>query len=390
MRSLDAEIAERLKYRGVIALHPEQQFNLQLNRFLPTESAAADVRDAATRIHNFDDFNREMVALAEKSEKAGDGYGAVCYYEASRFYLGPEQVAERAELTKKMLDSWVIGWSRYGVERTTVPYGDFNLRVHHCPVDKPRDVVVMFGGYDSYIEEFTPYAVAMQENGYEAIVFEGPGQGALIDAGSVMTTEWHKPVGAVLDAFKITECTLMGVSLGGCLVMRASAFEPRVKRTIALDVLTDMLVVTVRTKELAAQVREPSGQGARDVAQHFEALAEGNPTAAFMILQGRRVTGSTSTAEYLQKIGEYVTANVSSQVTSDVLLMAGQDDTLVPYEQFFEQVQTLSNARSITTRTFTKHENNAASGHVNCGNGVTALTVVIDWLDQTLLLNPDV
>ena len=25
-----------------------------------------------------------------------------------------------------------------------------------------------------------------------------------------------------------------------------------------------------------------------------------------------------------------------------------------------------------------------------CGNGVTALTGVIDWLDQTLLLNPDV
>jgi alpha-beta hydrolase superfamily lysophospholipase len=92
----------------------------------------------------------------------------------------------------------------------------------------------------------------------------------------------------------------------------------------------------------------------------------------------------------LQKISEYVTADVSSQVTSDVLLMAGQDDTYVPYEQFFEQVQTLTNARSISTRTFTRHENNAASGHLNCGNGVAAVTVVLDWLDQTLLLNPDV
>ncbi len=390
MRALADEITDRLKSRGLIALHPEQQFNLQLNRFLPTDSVADDVRDAATRIHNFDDFKREMVALAEKSEKAGDGYAAFCYYEASRFYLGPEQADERAELTQKMIDSWAVGWSRYRVERSTVPYGDFNLRVHHFPVEKPRDVVVMFGGYDSYIEEFTPYGVALQENGYEVIVFEGPGQGAGIEAGSVMTTQWHQPVAAVLDAFTITECTLMGLSMGGCLVIRASAFEPRVKRTIALDILTDMLVVTVRTKELAAQVREPSGQGARDVAQHFEALAEGNPTAAFMILQGRRVTGATSTAEYLQKIGEYVTADVSSQVTSDVLLMAGQDDTLVPYEQFFEQVQTLTNARSMTTRTFTRHENNAAPGHLNCGNGVAALTVVIDWLDQTLQLNPDV
>jgi len=61
-----------------------------------------------------------------------------------------------------------------------------------------------------------------------------------------------------------------------------------------------------------------------------------------------------------------------------------------PYEQLFEQIQTLTNARSITTRTFTKHEKNASPGHVNCGNRVTAVTVIIDWLDQTLLLNPDV
>ena len=67
------------------------------------------MREAATRIHDFDDFNREMVALAETSEKAGDGYGAFCYYEASRFYLGPERAAERAALTQKMLDSWAVG-----------------------------------------------------------------------------------------------------------------------------------------------------------------------------------------------------------------------------------------------------------------------------------------
>ena len=388
MKSLNDEIAERLKNQGIIALHPEQQFNLQLNRFLPRQSAAPEVREAATRIHDFDDFNREMVALAETSEKAGDGYGAFCYYEASRFYLGPERAAERAALTQKMLDSWAVGWSQYPFERATVPYGDFDLRVHHFPVEDPRDVVVMFGGYDSYIEEFTAYAIALQENGYDVFVFEGPGQGALIEAGSVMTTQWHKPVAAILDAFTITECTLIGLSMGGCLVMRASAREPRVKRTVALDILTDMLVVTVRTKELAAQVREPSGQGACDVAQQLEGLAESNPTAAFMILQGKRVTGSTSTAQYLQKIGEYVTADVSSEVTSDVLLMAGKDDTLVPYEQLFDQIQMLTNARSITTRTFTRHENNAAPGHLNCGNGVTAVTVIVDWLDQTLRLNP--
>jgi hypothetical protein len=76
MKSLNPEIAERLKSRGIIQLHPEQQFNMQLNRFLPTQSAADEMRDAANRIHNFDDFKREMVTLAQKSEKAGDSYAA--------------------------------------------------------------------------------------------------------------------------------------------------------------------------------------------------------------------------------------------------------------------------------------------------------------------------
>ena len=50
-----------------------------------------------------------------------------------------------------------------------------------------------------------------------------------------MSPEWEKPVKTVLDFFRRDAVTLMGFSLGGGLVIRAAAFEPRVRRVIAYD-----------------------------------------------------------------------------------------------------------------------------------------------------------
>jgi pimeloyl-ACP methyl ester carboxylesterase len=46
-------------------------------------------------------------------------------------------------------------------------------------------------------------------------------------------------VAAVLDAFRLGDVTLVGISRGGCLAIRAAAFEPRVRRVVAFDVLSD-------------------------------------------------------------------------------------------------------------------------------------------------------
>src|SRR5579864_6430423 len=76
--------------------------------------------------------------------------------------------------------------------------------------------------------------------GYDAVRFDGPGQGAsLEDAHLPMTHEWHKPLSAVLDYLHLDDVTLAGVSLGGCLALRAAAYEPRVRRVVAQDVLMD-------------------------------------------------------------------------------------------------------------------------------------------------------
>ncbi len=61
----------------------------------------------------------------------------------------------------------------------------------------------------------------------------------LEDQHVLMTADWHRPGAAVLDALGLDDVELIGGSLGGCLVIRAAAFERRVQRVVAYDVMTD-------------------------------------------------------------------------------------------------------------------------------------------------------
>jgi pimeloyl-ACP methyl ester carboxylesterase len=69
-----------------------------------------------------------------------------------------------------------------------------------------------------------------------------------------MTHEWHKPCKAVLDYFKLDDVTLIGYSLGGCFALRAAANEPRIKRVVCDDIVTEFKEFPYRTMEAVAQI----------------------------------------------------------------------------------------------------------------------------------------
>ena len=127
-----------------------------------------------------------------------------------------------------------------------VPYQGKQLTAYRFTPEKPRGSIVVFGGYDSYIIEWLPMAIALRDAGMDTVIFDGPGQGTALDAGIPMTPDWHQPVSAVLDHFKLTDSTLMGFSLGGSLVVRAAAYEPRISRVLAMDICTDLFEASTR------------------------------------------------------------------------------------------------------------------------------------------------
>src|SRR5438128_3466741 len=112
---------------------------------------------------------------------------------------------------------------------------------------QPKGTIVLFGGFDSYIEELFATQCFLRDAGFDVVAFDGPGQGAsLEDAHLPLTHAWEKPVKAILDYFQLDDVTLIGYSLGGCLAIRAAASEQRVRRVIADDILTDFFEVLLQ------------------------------------------------------------------------------------------------------------------------------------------------
>ena len=247
---------------------------------------------------------------------------------------------------------------------------------------KPRGTLVVFGGFDSYIEEWLPAALFFRNAGYDTVLFEGPGQGAALElAHLTMSPEWEKPVKAVLDFFRLDAVTLMGFSLGGGLVIRAAAFEPRVRRVIAYDIMTNGLECFLRPLPPPAQKElldwiDTGNEGAVD--KFFADAMAKSLLLDWMVKLAIHNTGVKTTYEMMKHYQKYEFASISSQVTQDVLLMAGAEDHYVPVHQLPDQIATLTHVRSLTARLFTRAEH--AQNHVQVGNMGLAFRTMIDWM----------
>ena len=371
---------------GYHALHPNVALNFQLNRFYgwaDDEQMLDEMRAAAPRISSYPDWIREMLQLSDDALAADRALAAAYYARGAHFFLDPPDPRYDPTL-QRFLDNVLAGNGVTADDHHQVPYQDTHLSAYRFTPEHPRGTIVVFGGFDSYIVEWLPAALALRDAGLDTIIFDGPGQGTVLDAGTPMTPDWHLPVAAVLDHFALSDVTLMGFSLGGCLVMRAAAKESRIARVIAFDIMTDLFECVTRTPTgiaLAAlgahtdQIPTPVIDAAIDAIGQTDLLAD------WVFRQARRVMGADTPSQILTAWNDYTTADVSPLISQDVLLMAGAEDHYVPLRQLGDQQLTLNSAASVSARVFTTSEQ--AQNHCQIGNTGLALKVILDWLDTT-------
>lgn len=80
--------------------------------------------------------------------------------------------------------------------------------------------------------------------------------------------------------------------------------------------------------------------------------------------------------EYFNHIKQYNTRDISSLITQDTLVLAGESDIYTIYYQ--DQLDALVNAKSVTGRLFTKEE--SADHHCQIGNLPLVLKTMDEWI----------
>lgn len=358
------------------------EINFQCNRWIQTigPDGVTDLRSLGTSPRTNSQWIDAFLSLAGDVRRQGRDLDAA-YYERGAEFLMPPRDPRKLPLRRGFISALR---EAYGVEPVLVPYQDGFLPAFDLHPGRPATSTwVIFGGFDSYIEEFLPMFAAVAAEGRRVIAFDGPGQGgALEEYGLTLTPEWSGPVGTVLDYFGLDDVTLVGMSLGGALVIQAAG-DRRARRVVAWNAMDDFLEVMLAHAAPVPSIgrlipRLPAP--ALDAA--LRARAKHNGLVAWALWQGEHTLGVDRPAGLLRAAASYRTQAASPLVHGDVLLLQGADDHYVPARQIWRQARALTGARSVTTRTFTAAED--ASAHCQVGNMSLALRTILAWEAQHL------
>ncbi len=361
--------------------HPIKELNYQFNRFA-IGIRDEDVMAIAPRIKNYTDWKRETLSIAILAEKENRLMNAACYYRLAEFFMDPHD-PDKNKAYEKFTGLTNDFFKNEQMEKFSIPYENGYLPAVSIKSSGEKGVILIHGGFDSFIEELYLAALYFKSSGYDVIAFEGPGQGAALKKyGIPMTHEWEKPVAVVLDFFKLTDVTLIGISLGGYLALRAAAFDRRISKVVAYDVMYDFIECFLNRKGPIGRYAMKfllATRAAFILNMAISILMKIDLLAEWGIKQGMYVMGMDSSYKLFKKYENFTTKDISELITQNVLVLAGSDDHYVSMDQFHAQMKALVNARSVTGRIFTRMEN--AQNHCQVGNMGIAIDTIINWIE---------
>ncbi|RKH28368.1 alpha/beta hydrolase [Corallococcus sp. CA041A] len=205
---------------------------------------------------------REFTALAERLERqahasAAHGHRASArsaflrastyFHEASACAPGTSRPERFRALWLRHRDCWDHAAALFEppVERVSIPYEGMSLEGYFFrPANghvRPRPTLIMNNGSDGPVTSmWKDGGAAAVERGWNALTFDGPGQGAALHRqGLPFRADWERVVTPVMD-WLLTRAevdpqriALLGVSQAGYQVPRAVAFEHRVAAAVA-------------------------------------------------------------------------------------------------------------------------------------------------------------
>ena len=375
--------------KGTYRLNRDPNYNFQLNRVINWDGGElADIEPIADKITDSASWKKEIIHLGDKAIEEGRTRCAIAYYRMAEFFMydTDDDKLKYYRLATRLFYEYYEDYFASGrVERLSVPYEGVMLPVMHAKAEGIRkDIILLHGGNDSYFEELFFPMLYFAENGYEVYLFEGPGQGGVLrEQGKRFTHEWERPVKAILDTLGLNDVTIIGGSLGGMLAPRAAAFEKRIQRVVGWSIFPNFLSVGLYAVPrpfwgiMKWAIRHDRGL---IINAKLKRMMRQVPTLDWAFRHGMYAYGAKTPFEYLKKLDKFQMVDVGGKITQDVLVIGARRDHFIPLELYKQELDALTDVRSLTFRLFTEHE--SAEDHCNCGNSKLCFDTMMSWIDQ--------
>lgn len=389
--------------------HGDFEFNAQmaLGACYYRLSEAGECMTTIQRIKDgdIDSWFDEWIATADRAlEIAGEAMGrghrlsaheaylrASFYYGVAFFYVLGTKDPSRSLPTwqsnrgafDKAADTAAPPW-----ERIEIPYEETSLSGYFFPVDENggrRPTVILNNGSDGPVTDMVIGAAGAVERGYNAITFDGPGQGeALYVQGLPFRYDWEAVITPVVDYLlgrpdvDPKRIAIIGLSQAGYWVPRAAAFEHRLAAMVA-----DPGVMNVQsswTDHMPHSLLKHYERGEKDKFDRMMAFGDKFSSANRFVLAKRSEPFKTkSVFDILKQLEDYKLDGLAKQIACPSLITDPEDEQFWPGQsrQLYEAIESPKKLLE-----FTREE--GAGLHCEPMTPGMRNQRIFDWLDEVL------
>lgn len=345
--------------------------------------------ETADRVRGF----AEGSAARGHRASARDAYlRASTYYNTAAFFLDgtpdPSRLLPTWEAHRACFDEAA---SRFDppFERVEIPYEDTTLTGYLFKADdsgRRRPLVILNNGSDGTVTDmYLMGGAAALERGYNALTFDGPGQGAaLFRQGLYFRPDWERVITPVVD-FALgrpevdpERVVMQGVSQAGYWVPRAVAFEHRIAAAVADPGVVD--VSSSWLSHLPQSMQELLETGATEEFDDYIEQGIRSSLSARQTMRSRmRPYGTDSPFEAYTLVEQYKLDGIIERIRCPMLVTDPENEQFWP-NQPRRLYEALTCPKELVT--FTAAE--GADSH--CEPKALGLREgrIFDWLEETL------
>jgi hypothetical protein len=365
-------------------------------------AAAASIEDG-----DYEGWYRAWLAIADRvrgfaEQSVAKGHqtsareaflrASLTYYKNAAFFLDgtsdPSRILPTWKAHRECFDEAA---SRFDppVEKVEIPYEDTTLPGYLFKVDdsgRSRPLLLLNNGSDSDAADmYLMGGAAALERGYNALAYDGPGQGAALFLQDLyFRPDWEEVVTPVVD-FALgrpevdpERIAIMGVSQAGYWVPRAVAFEHRIAAAIADPGVFD--VSTSWIDYLPQDIQELLEKGEKEeFDRNIEAGMRSSESLRYTLRFRMRPYGTDSPYEAFKMAEQYTLEGVAEKIRCPMLVTDPENEQFWP-GQPHRVYEALTCPKELVS--FTAAE--GADSHCEPKAHGLREQRIFDWLDETL------